>query len=29
MKNVENAGRNIAKASDANIIMGVVRKKIA
>ena len=28
MKNVENAGRNIARASDANIIMGVVRKKI-
>jgi site-specific DNA-methyltransferase (adenine-specific) len=27
LKNVENAGRNIAKASNANIIMGVVRKK--
>ena len=27
MKNVENAGRNIAKASNANLIMGVVRKK--
>lgn len=27
MKNVENAGKNIAKASNANIIMGVVRKK--
>jgi DNA modification methylase len=27
MKNVENAGRNIAKVSNANLIMGVVRKK--
>jgi DNA modification methylase len=27
MKNVQTADRNIAKASDANIIMGVVRKK--
>jgi DNA modification methylase len=29
MKNVENAGRNIARAVDANVIMGVVRKKSA
>ena len=29
MKNVENAGRNIARVSDANIIMGVVRKNNA